>query len=320
VSQTKRSISLDVLRCVAVLLVLFRDSDTPLQWGGWIGVDLFFVLSGFLVSGLIFREYQRTGDVDANRFLVRRGFKIYPSFWVMLAATLAVDGVTDAQRTWGELLFMQNYIGGLWPHTWSLAVEEHFYIGLALCVAFTKRFRLVPALFVLVAVACLAQRFVMSYHGINLYWTNFRIDSLLFGVLISYYWHFKGVRLTRYRWPLLITGCLLLVPFFLFDSANNIYVFVYGLTVIYIAAGMILIGMLNFHPPLKWMAKVGMYSYSIYLWHMFVHRYIENPLLFFIVSIAFGVLMGVAIEYPLLALRDRFSLTRVGRHAMSPSS
>lgn len=316
----ERNVSLDVLRCAAVLLVLFRHSDSPLKWGGWMGVDLFFVLSGFLVSGLLFREYIKTGDVDVNRFLIRRGFKIYPSFWVMLAATFAVDGVTDTRRALGELLFVQNYLGGLWNHTWSLAVEEHFYIGLALCVAFSKKFKLVPSLFLFVAAACLAQRFWFARtHGVNLFLTNFRIDSLLFGVLISYYWHFKGLRLTRYRWPLLIGGTLALVPFFLFDSADDPQVFVYGLTVIYLAAGAILVAMLNFHPPLRWVAKVGVYSYSIYLWHMFVHRYVENAYLFFAVSILFGVLMSVLIEYPALALRDRLTPRSSSRRPISLS-
>src|SRR4026209_1924186 len=87
---------LDVIRFAAIVLVLFRHIEpcprevssvanavtSTLARGGWSGVDLFFVLSGFLVSGLIFREYKTTGDFDASRFLIRRGFKIYPAFWV----------------------------------------------------------------------------------------------------------------------------------------------------------------------------------------------------------------------------------------------
>src|SRR5213594_2434573 len=87
-----RIVQLDLIRCLAVLLVLGRHM-TPcpretsyLMWaltsvwgrGGWIGVDLFFVLSGFLVSGLLFREYKSREAVNATHFLIRRGFKIYP--------------------------------------------------------------------------------------------------------------------------------------------------------------------------------------------------------------------------------------------------
>src|SRR5258708_39463837 len=141
-------LSLAVLRAVAVLLVIGHHvqfgSDAPAvlrAWhlGGWIGVDLFFVLSGFLVSGLLFREQMRYGTVRVGRFLVRRGLKIYPAFYCFLLATLVVITVSKkcppADQITGEVLFLQNYLGGVWNHTWSLAVEEHFYIGIALLVA-----------------------------------------------------------------------------------------------------------------------------------------------------------------------------------------
>ncbi len=87
-----RNKGLDFLRLIAVVLVLVRHLVLPHQPGvllsmlnqaGWIGVDLFFVLSGFLISSLLFGEYQATGDIDTIRFLVRRAFKIYPPFWVL---------------------------------------------------------------------------------------------------------------------------------------------------------------------------------------------------------------------------------------------
>src|SRR3954462_14107971 len=98
--------SLDVLRGVAVLLVLFRHLELKaptsrstelyhfvytLQRGGWVGVDLFFVLSGFLVSGILFRQYQRDGHIRPIQFLIRRGFKIYPAFWALILVTLVWD-------------------------------------------------------------------------------------------------------------------------------------------------------------------------------------------------------------------------------------
>src|SRR5262249_876999 len=130
--------------------------------------DLFFVLSGFLVSGLLFKEYKRHGDVRLGRFLVRRGFKIYPAFYVFLLATsLAVllgGQALDGLAFLCEALFVQNYGPNLKDHTWSLAVEEHFY--LLLCLFFWLRLRRrharpfapLPALFLLVALACLGLR------------------------------------------------------------------------------------------------------------------------------------------------------------------
>ena len=141
-----RILVLDILRGCAVLLVIgrhqipFPEGSHPLlkpfmdTWlrGGWVGVDLFFVLSGFFVSGLLFREQQRYGTLSFRRFFVRRGFKIYPSFYLLILVTVivahALGQVVPRRRLWTELLYIQSYRFGLWDHTWSLAVEEHFYL------------------------------------------------------------------------------------------------------------------------------------------------------------------------------------------------
>src|SRR5580700_3805244 len=101
----KRLASLDSLRAVAILLVVgghmphidLPNGDVLLglithywQEGGWIGVDLFFVLSGFLIGGLLFREYRQYGAISFGRFFIRRGLKIYPPFFAMIAVTIFV--------------------------------------------------------------------------------------------------------------------------------------------------------------------------------------------------------------------------------------
>src|SRR5450631_3793520 len=85
-----RNQKLDVLRAVAITLVFCRHTGSPAFLGliGGIGVDLFFVLSGFLVSGLLFSEYKKHGTIKPGRFLIRRGFKIYPQFYLLAAITL----------------------------------------------------------------------------------------------------------------------------------------------------------------------------------------------------------------------------------------
>jgi peptidoglycan/LPS O-acetylase OafA/YrhL len=148
--QGARLAGLDVLRAVAVLLVIGRHAaPCPQQapagyravvdsWarGGWVGVDLFFVLSGFLIAGLLLREHAARGRIDYGRFLLRRGLKIYPPFWLLLAATVAMWSAAGrtppATQLAAELFYVQNYWPGLLPHTWSLAVEEHFYLLLPL--------------------------------------------------------------------------------------------------------------------------------------------------------------------------------------------
>ena len=130
-----RLLQLDVLRGIAVLLVMgYHLPALPiLSNAGYLSVDLFFVLSGFLVSGLLFREIQSTGGVNLSRFYLRRALKIYPSVYLLLALTYllftaALGWAQVSNTALGDLLLSQNYLGGLWGHTWSLAVEEHFYL------------------------------------------------------------------------------------------------------------------------------------------------------------------------------------------------
>src|SRR5881394_2769913 len=145
-----RSKELDCLRFVAVFLVLFRhlpalpDNLTEalrvpahlLTEAGWARVDLFFVLSGFLISGLLFREHQQYRRIDFKQFIVRRGLKIYPAFYCLIAATVGIAVLNRWNLPWkrifAEVFFVQNYFIGLWSHTWSLAIEEHFYLLLPL--------------------------------------------------------------------------------------------------------------------------------------------------------------------------------------------
>ena len=84
-----RNKRLDILRCVAILLVVAAHAQI---WRvttrvGWVGVDLFFVLSGFLISGLLYSEYKQRQDISFRRFFVRRGLKIYPAFYLLVLAT-----------------------------------------------------------------------------------------------------------------------------------------------------------------------------------------------------------------------------------------
>ena len=97
-----RNRNLDALRAVAILLVLGRHFEYFRLWSqvGWAGVDLFFVLSGFLISGLLFAEWKQRGSIGIARFYVRRGLKIYPAFYVFLAMTAAAEGRSVSAASW----------------------------------------------------------------------------------------------------------------------------------------------------------------------------------------------------------------------------
>ncbi len=358
-SAPARLAGLDALRGIAVLLVLGRhmpdgaaNSCAPLaMWHrmGWVGVDLFFVLSGFLVSGLLFREYLRFGNIHYGRFLLRRGFKIYPAFYVLLLVTYAVACWTGKElplsAVVSEALFVQNYGPALFPQSWSLAVEEHFYFLLPLLIIALYRasrgetrdpFRKLPVIFVFAAVLVLAGRVATNMSGefhlkTHIFPTHLRIDALLFGVLLSYAWHFHFARLAsvvqRWKWLLVLISSCLAMPAFVCELGGDAFVPTIGLTGLYLASGLFLLlfAFSETTPQIgtRLLATIGTYSYSIYLWHIPVRFWLSGPIaqklnlspgeslaLYFGSSLLAGGLMAHLIEWPALALRDRWCDSR----------
>src|SRR6266571_2966218 len=161
--MNSRNPSLDVLRGIAVLLVIFRHYPvSKVALGGWIGVDLFFVLSGFLISGLLFSDLTSNGSIALRRFYIRRGLKIYPAFYFFLAGTsLLWPVVLPHKFLLSEVFFLQSYLPHIWQHTWSLAVEEHFYFVLPLLLLALnrgKRLHYLPILSLLLVILCFLGR------------------------------------------------------------------------------------------------------------------------------------------------------------------
>ncbi len=356
-----RLLGLDLLRFLAILLVLGRHLPSPpgsypaagqavfTTWhrGGWVGVDLFFVLSGFLVAGLLFSEYKSHERLSLARFYTRRGWKIYPPFYALIAVTMIVTlacGEPYSRLSLGsELVFLQSYLPGLWNHTWSLAVEEHFYLILPLLLAALLRLnrgspgplRPVLSLAACVAVGALLLRLLDWYyrpsysHLTHSFATHLRLDSLFFGVAISYVYHFHTERfvatLTPWRRWLMAGGVLALVPAFALPLETTPFVYTAGFTVFYLGSGMLMVGVLLSDLPhnrfLTGLGELGAYSYSIYLWHMAVIEW-EVPLvervrgatvgfgslaaMDVIGSLAVGVVMAKVVELPALRLRDRW--------------
>jgi peptidoglycan/LPS O-acetylase OafA/YrhL len=358
-----RNIRLDVLRCFAVVIVIAHHADL---YGfatkvGWVGVDLFFVLSGFLISGLLYSEYKAHQTIRFRRFFIRRGLKIYPAFYVMLAVTLAAQvllfkGKVPLKPYLTEIFFIQNYRFGIWAHTWSLAVEEHFYIILPVLLLILAQiasrkadpFRAIPWIFVFVAAACLAIR-ILTISMIppavfRTSWvmnpTQCRIDGLFFGVFLGYLYHFRrekldalfGNRRNQILFALLTAALLLTCVIYTRDDR---FLLTFGLTFLYLGFGLLLMLALYVRgifsgfaaSRVAWLGKVcayvGMYSYSIYLWHMMFIQAIYIPLhkptvhvpfviprsvllaVYLIGSIALGIFFAKLVEFPVLRIRDR---------------
>lgn len=370
-----RSKVLDALRGIAILLVLGRHTSVSEVWTriGWCGVDLFFVISGFLISGLLFQEYKRFGDIRVKTFWLRRGLKIYPAFYLYtLAVTVAyllMFGKSPGARSPALLLlidatFVSSYFQGLSGHTWSLAVEEHFYFVLPLFLVVLMRllakkkedpFASIPLVFVLIATGSLLLRMMAAPadHGDYyryLFPTHLRMDALFCGVMIGYLFHFKPQLLARVTgWPIVIAGGMLLTPVYFIELEYR-QMYTWGLTCTFLGFACIVAWAVQIHfrgghllaLPVDLLARVGFYSYSIYLWHWIVIFYLRpylrdkcirtgSPvawssaletrqwLLCVAVSIVVGIAMAIVVEQPVLRLRDRWFPSRT-RQLSAPAS
>jgi peptidoglycan/LPS O-acetylase OafA/YrhL len=374
-SPSHRLVGIDILRAVAVLSVLFVHVQIPestpsivksvlavLKTGGWIGVDLFFVLSGFLVSGLLFAEYERYGTLRPGRFLIRRGLKIYPAFYTMLLVTLLYAMLGWHQVTTrgflGEVFFVQNYFSFEWGHTWTLAIEEHFYLLLtAALYLLARRGRrkqlgggeafssLVPVYFI-VAIACLTARAITYWAAIRAgsvpYFvaTHLRIDELLFGVVLSYMWRFNGEGLRKFlirHNRVIAVGIAAVLPLF-FLQVSQFLVSTVGLLLLEVTFGalmlLILLRPIQLSLSAAFFRRIGIGSYSIYLWHLpwrdaipHIMLRIGVPasawpvtlLLYFAGSVVVGITAAALIEIPILRIRDRLLPSRSGT-ATTPAS
>jgi peptidoglycan/LPS O-acetylase OafA/YrhL len=339
-----RNAGLDFLRCLAVVGVIGRhmvphfgpverQSVLLRAWHevGWLGVDVFFVLSGYLISGLIFSEYARTGGFKVRRFLVRRGLKIYPAYYAFLLYGCYKLGWEGAKDIWPGLILIQNYIWmGKFGHTWSLAVEEHFYVLFALvfafvvrCVASWRRY-FVPVVISILGAGLMGRIFAVTI-GVDdsaIYAeSHFRMDSLLMGVLLRYLVAFGVLDPMRVsRWILLGATVLSGVWAYIIPSRDP-WMLTLGLTVLPLsAAAMVLLvtrsSLGGWVRPFAW---VGRHSYGIYLWHVTVLNVVlykigftqHLPLvpkivLVLVACVAVGWLMTLIVEAPILKLRDRF--------------
>jgi peptidoglycan/LPS O-acetylase OafA/YrhL len=314
-AQSGRSLPMDMLRGIAILLVLGRhyvvapENVGVIQpfasaWTtiGWAGVDLFFVLSGFLVSGLIFAEYRQRTKVDIRRFVIRRGFKIWPPYLVYIAIVavwlswLRSQGSAPAvwSELWPNVFHVQNYFHTPRVHTWSLAVEEHFYLAVALVFYWVLgranaavMLRRLPTFVITCLVGVAAMRHIAflreGAENLNLYATHLRIDGLLIGTLLAYWTQFEPAKLAPLQQrplTLMMVGALLAAPTLILSPEASQWTAGVGLTGVYVGFALFMLGWLNVanvhaswrrgfgRMPAAVLGQIGFYSYSIYLWHV----------------------------------------------------
>jgi len=356
--KERRVVQLDFVRGIAILLVLeYHFTSTPgsslniverfFNRTGWMGVDLFFVLSGFLVGGLLVQELLITGGVRVRRFLVRRMLKIWPAYYFYLLLQIVIRRHPLSTFLWQNGLNVQNYFETSLKHTWSLAVEEHFYLLLpaALLLIFRARFLRARTGYVLAGVCglVLAGRVVTEIIAGPGRWeldTHARLDELLFGVLLSYILYSSKEtfhKLTQQRVVCIIATIAVFVIAAIVPK-DGTYMATVGYSVNYLCFGCLVLLIYGYNGWASrtriygWIAWIGRYSYGIYLWHVSVrdpvhslvnhlpHR-LQGICLFvgeYAAAIVLGVILTKAIEFPVLRIRDR--LIPRGEAHLAPSA
>lgn len=289
---------IDGLRAVAVLAVVLHHLSAPLVPGGYVGVDVFFVISGYLITRIISREMEE-GTFTFARFYERRARRIFPALFAVLAVTLVAgyflllpsDYAGTLRGALGTLFFASNVVfwrdmaagyfaatdAGLNPllHTWSLAVEEQFYVFfpvlLLLCYRYFRRH------IVLILVACAtvslagAALLVQSKSVAVFFLSPFRAWELLAGSLLAFH-AVPAIRSRAVRELAAGAGLLaILVACFVYDG-NTTFPGLAALAPVLGAAAVLLAGasgptftsrLLQWRPVLY----IGLISYSLYLWH-----------------------------------------------------
>ena len=325
--------ALDGVRALAALAVVALHCKIPIAHGGMIGVDVFFVLSGFLITTILRSEMVETGRISLSRFYWRRALRLWPPLLLMLAAYVAIgplafphaDVVSDATLAG---LYLSDYAVAFWHeplnilHTWSLSVEEHFYLLWPFAILATRRLSgstLVALLaigFVMATVWRVADTLIWQ----DFYRTYYRFDTRMSGLILG------GV-IAVMPWRPSLAGAKLIggISVFILVLAmltlrirTSGSLLAGGLVVDLAAAGLIL-SLVSGHATLlgqmlSWqpLTYLGLISYPVYLWHYPIARAVRDqvdPVSTFLIVTTLSVAIAAAsyefVEKPLRMFRGR---------------
>jgi peptidoglycan/LPS O-acetylase OafA/YrhL len=333
---------LDGLRGFAILLVMADHSGIGIASGaGDQGVTIFFVLSGFLITTLLLEERARYGRVSLRRFYWRRALRLLPALAALLLVVVVVMGLAGrADEIAGDVLpaffYVMNWTivagnnPGIVGHTWSLSVEEQFYLVwplvlLGMLALGRGRLAWVSGLLLAAMLVSIVLR-VLLWAGPGGYYRTFvgtdtRMDALAIGCLVA---------VAFSRRPIEVPGPVMAalaaaIPITLWITDQR-FMAAIGFAVTAFAAAGIVAGAASGRGErvLGWrpLAYVGLISYGLYLWHRPVMRVFTDAglggvpwavVLMFAMSIGLAFLSRRLVEDPFLALKDRYFSSRAVR-------
>jgi peptidoglycan/LPS O-acetylase OafA/YrhL len=356
--------ALDVLRTAAILMVIaghFPDVgkaqfpqytqllDSSLFAFGWTGVDLFFVLSGFLIGRQLWKEQLRTGTINVGRFITRRGFRIWPLYFFIAVLSPALDDKSSYK--WADWAFLTNYFSGRVEGGWSLSTEEQFYILAPLLIFASARLLRIRGWFAVLLGSLVAVSGVRWWSAHRLFSAGYSVAQVKTAMYAPFHLHNEGlivgllIALVSVRMPgqlngsraarlrvVAVAGITCVVAVMLRVANDTVFPFL-SLAMIY---GSVVVALLAIGSDSLRLLKAGVFyrlsrlSYGMYLNHFAVLRWIapsvaravksvggQNPITVFVtlgaviaISYSFSMATFVLIEHPFLVLRERAQFTK----------
>ncbi len=332
VSKSQRIESIDFYRGIAVVSVLFFHYNGLLPYG-YLGVDLFFVISGYLVGGILIKDYLK-GNISILNFVLKRSFKILPSyyFFIIFGNIVAfivykntnIDGYIPFKYLLRYLLFFRNYKGDphYWnfDHVWSLCIEEHFYLATPLILFFLlKIFGVNNKMLFLLIIIMIISGFMFknvsffltnskeTYHA-----THNRIDALGYGMLLNILPINSKFKNNKILFFVLI---LFFFTIILDKYTTNIYfkkIIFHSITPIFLSGIIYLTFNYNFN-KFKFIKVISKYSYNLYLWHtvfvLAIHYYVGINIfglfIYILISFLLAFFTTKYLEIPILKKREK---------------
>lgn len=298
---------LDGIRAVAVIAIIIYHLNPQWLWGGFLGVDTFFVISGYLITSLLLTEYHNTGKIELTSFWLRRVKRLIPAVLFLVMGVLVLTLIfmpTEIQKVRADSIAAIFYVSNWWyimqnvdyfeqfavqplKHLWSLAIEEQFYlvfpIVLLSLLSFIRRLKSIRIIFLILLVISMITMMVLYVPNENVarvyFGTDTRIQTLLMGVLLALVWPpFQLKAKVNRKMRMMIdtagvVGLAILFICFKFVSETNSILYYGGFFLI--SAVTLLVIASSVHPS-GYFAKflgnkvftfIGSRSYSLYLWH-----------------------------------------------------
>jgi len=283
--------ALDGLRAIAVMLVLFTHANFFLGSNGFLGVDMFFVISGFLITTLLLEENKKRNKISLKAFYIRRTLRLFPALYILcfIVFIYAIffrhghDKISIFQEVYSSLLYVNNISwywdwgkeGLLLGHTWSLAIEEQFYLIWPWFILLALRFNFLRSLTFCLIVFIISFKLLCFTGNVSTIMKSMIYESIYIGCLTAL---IRWLIDFKFKVPefisLILIGIILLVgllPLHFYKEIHGLY----GQSVVAILTAIAILNLINHPegfttkllstPPMVWVGKI---SYGLYLWHV----------------------------------------------------